>query len=120
MQGGLERSVLRFLAVAALIAAAAVGFYIVAISGVIGSGSGGEAARTTATTATTTTAAAPAEEPAAGETTATTGQNTYTIKPGDSFASIAAEHNTSIAKIIELNPNVNPQNLKPGTEIKVP
>ncbi|KIL46662.1 hypothetical protein KP77_27890 [Jeotgalibacillus alimentarius] len=47
--------------------------------------------------------AATASQPANTETPAVTGSSTYTIKPGDTLSKIAAEHNISLAKLMELN-----------------
>jgi lysostaphin len=115
----IESTVIRVLAVLALVTAAATAVIITNSSGILG---GDESAAVADQTTAAQTAPSPEEaldQPAA-EGTATTAGNTYEVKPGDSFASIAAEYNTSIARIVELNPNVNPQNLKPGTVIKVP
>ncbi|GBE57547.1 membrane-bound lytic murein transglycosylase D [bacterium BMS3Abin01] len=112
--------VLRTLAVLALIAASIIAVMITTNSGIIGTGGDQTAGPDQATVA--TTGAAAAESPGQALDTDTTAgdQKTYEVKSGDSFASIAVEYNTSIARIVELNPNVNPQNLKPGTLLVVP
>lgn len=119
---GLEANIIKMLALVSLIVAAIVAGYITVNSGIFG----GTAADAGADVSTVSTIAGEAEQPA-GEaapapetaTTATT-PNTYEIKPNDSFATIAEQYNTSIARIVELNPNLDPQNLKPGTVINVP
>lgn len=44
----------------------------------------------------------------------------YTIKFGDSFNSVAKEHNVSISSIFNLNPGLQPTGLNPGDSIKMP
>ena len=116
MNSSLESTLLRAIAVLALVAAAVLALYITVNSGVMGD----DAASAPETAMGTT---ADSGDVAQGETpaeTGTTSQKTYEVKPGDSFALISEQHNTDIATIMELNPNVNPQNLKPGTVLVVP
>lgn len=114
----------------ALAAAFMVAIYIAVDSGVLG---GEEALDTgdgeTATSKTATDEIEPAEEPSgyqeeepSGESmaTETTDGGTYKVQSGDSFSTIAQKFDTSIAEIQELNPDVNPQNLTVGMELKVP
>ncbi|MBE0429179.1 MAG: LysM peptidoglycan-binding domain-containing protein [Thermoleophilia bacterium] len=76
---------------------------------------------------------APAAEPAAGDPGApepprdedSSGrepevEKTYVIQDGDSFYSISSKFDTTIAEIQQLNPNLDPSNLTPGTRIIVP
>ena len=44
----------------------------------------------------------------------------YTVQPGDTLSLIAKAFNTSVAKIRQMNPKVNPNNLKVGMKINVP
>jgi LysM repeat protein len=44
---------------------------------------------------------------------------TYTIQSGDTFASIAAKTGTTVAKLEQLNPGVNPTALRVGETIRV-
>ncbi|MGE5583697.1 MAG: LysM peptidoglycan-binding domain-containing protein [Bacillota bacterium] len=44
----------------------------------------------------------------------------YTIKPGDSFYSLALRFNTSVAAIQAANPGVNPTDLRIGQQICIP
>lgn len=115
--GGLEANVIRVLAVVALVAAAIIAGSITINSGIFDRAQA-DVGADTGTVATVSTDEEPTGETAV-ETTTTT-QNTYEIKPNDSFATIAEQYNTSIARIVELNPNLDPQNLKPGTVINVP
>ncbi len=112
--------VLRTLAVLALIAAAVIAVMITTNSGIIGASGDQASGVDQATVATTGAAADESPDQALDADTTTGSRNTYEVKSGDSFASIAVEYNTSIARIVELNPNVNPQNLKPGTLLVVP
>ena len=81
-----------------------------------------------ATTTVPTTAATTAERTATtGATTqrTTTGATTseeprfYTIESGDTFGSIAAEFDTSVDRLRELNPDVDPTMLTIGQRIRV-
>lgn len=58
------------------------------------------------------------------ETTTTTPQaeetDTYTVTSGDTLSSIAAEFDTTIEELIELNPGIDPDNLTLGQELSVP
>jgi len=115
----MESNLIRVLAVLALAAALIVAFYITVNSGIMS----GDDETAASDTETSTVVDLEAGDTSTGEAPAEPGaetQNTYQVKPGDSFASIAVEYDTSIARIVELNPNVNPQNLKPGTAIIVP
>ena len=44
----------------------------------------------------------------------------YTVQPGDTLSLIAKAFNTSVAKIRQMNPRVNPNSLKVGMKINVP
>jgi 5'-nucleotidase len=48
---------------------------------------------------------------------------TYTIKPGDNLWNIAKEvygDGTKYQRILDANPGINPDNMKPGTKIVIP
>ena len=70
--------------------------------------------------------AVPAPVPAAppqAESPAASGSKTYTIKPGDNLWKISKEvygDATKYTRIIEANPGLNPDNMKPGTKIAIP
>lgn len=128
-----ETNIMRALGISALVLAFLVTIMITIDSGIIG---GGDEPFPAASTAATETAAmepavgeavpAPAEPapeaPAADGATApiTLETQTYVIEGGDSFFSIATRFNTTIDELQRLNPDVNPQNLSPGTELVVP
>ncbi len=44
----------------------------------------------------------------------------YTIKSGDTLFELAQRYSTTVARILELNPGINPQNLQVGQVIKIP
>jgi LysM repeat protein len=44
---------------------------------------------------------------------------TYTVQSGDTFASISTKTGTSVAKLEQLNPGVDPQALHVGQKIRV-
>jgi LysM repeat protein len=49
-----------------------------------------------------------------------TGTQSYTIRSGDTFSSIAQKFNTTVAAIETLNPGVNPDDLQIGQVIQIP
>ena len=61
--------------------------------------------------------------PAPPATTATIGTATqkevYRVKSGDTLESIAARFNTTVAALLELNPNIDPLALRPDQKIRV-
>jgi LysM repeat protein len=63
--------------------------------------------------------------PAATERTTTSGRRanrqraTYTIKANDTLSGIAAEHGTTVDRLQELNPELDPQSLVAGQKIKL-
>ena len=78
-----------------------------------------------ATTITATTATAPGATTRAPRRTTTRGTTTgeeprfYTIERGDTFGSVAAEFDTSVDRLRELNPDVDPTMLTIGQRIRV-
>jgi LysM repeat protein len=69
----------------------------------------------TGTTPATPTTTATTEE------TTTTGAPTrrYRVRRGDTLESIAARFDTTVEKLIELNPDIDPLALRPGQRIRV-
>jgi LysM repeat protein len=43
----------------------------------------------------------------------------YRIKVGDTLETVANKRDTSVEALIELNPNIDPNNLQPGQRIRV-
>lgn len=48
------------------------------------------------------------------------GEETYTIKPGDTFTRIAASQNISVAALIDANPDVDERRLQIGQKLRLP
>jgi len=48
------------------------------------------------------------------------GGTLYTIRPGDSYFSLARRFNTTVEALTAANPGVNPQNLQIGQQICIP
>ena len=44
---------------------------------------------------------------------------TYTVEPNDTFASIAVKRRTTVARLEQLNPGVDPTSLRVGQKIRV-
>lgn len=72
------------------------------------------------------------EDPSAGEVTARTttesdgdegdgpeNPKTYVVESGDVLSSIAEKFDVSVDRLVRLNPDVDPQTLNAGTEIKI-
>jgi LysM repeat protein len=78
-------------------------------------------APTAATTAIRTTTTRPATTAATttAATTTTAEERLYTIESGDTYASIAAEFDTTVDRLRELNPEVDPTQLTIGQRIRV-
>ena len=68
-------------------------------------------------------AAPPAMSAATPTTLPSTGDRTYTIKPGQTLSSIAAEvygNSRFYVAIMRANPSINPNRLRAGTKISLP
>ena len=102
----------RLVAPLMLIAFAAAVAAIVLGSGVVGDDDGSETAGTR-------------DLPAATDRTTTTdkpkkrGPATYTIKANDTLSGIAERHGTTVERLQELNPELDPQGLVAGQKIKL-
>lgn len=71
------------------------------------------------------------EDPSAGEGIARTSESdggegdgpenpkTYVVESGDVLSSIAEKFDVSVDRLVRLNPDVDPQTLNAGTEIKI-
>jgi LysM repeat protein len=101
------RSPARFLAPLALLA------FVLALYLVVGQPSGGTSSGGG------TSGSQPAATPAATASASTKGPRFYRVKPGDTPSSIAVATKVPLARIQELNPNLDPQTLSPGQRIKL-
>jgi LysM repeat protein len=104
-------SLARLLAPLALIAIAVAVAVMVLGSGVVGDDGGNSADTSNLPTATerTTTSGRKAKR----------GRATYTIKANDTLSGIAAAHGTTVDRLQELNPDIDPQGLVAGQTIKL-
>jgi LysM repeat protein len=98
----------RLFAPLAFFAAAAVLILLVQ-SGLSGGDSEPETTLVSRTTPTTT------EE----TTTAGEARRRYRVRRGDTLESIAAKFDTSVERLIELNPDIDPLALRPGQRIRI-
>ena len=103
------RSPARFLAPIALVAFALALFVVV--SNTANGGGGKTGAQRTAEPATAT------PKPKAGKKKRV--RRTYTVKSGDTPSGIAVKVGVPLDTILELNPDLDPQTLTPGTKIKL-
>ena len=101
----------RLLAPLALIAVAVVVAVMVLGSGVVGDDSDNTADTSSLPDATerTTTSGRKAKR----------GPATYTIKANDTLSGIAAAHGMTVDRLLELNPEIDPQGLVAGQKIKL-
>jgi LysM repeat protein len=85
------------------------------------SGSDSAPATTVTPTAATTSTAPATTRPTRTATTTTTAEEPrfYTIESGDTYGSIAAEFNTSVDRLRELNPDADETQLTIGQRIRV-
>jgi len=110
-----RRSPARILAPLALGVFALVFFAIVLGSGGGGESGGGKADKTS------TEAARTSKAPKAGRTTTEprAGRATYTVKVGDTLGGIADKTGVPVEKLLELNPDLDPQALVSGQKVKL-
>jgi LysM repeat protein len=45
---------------------------------------------------------------------------TYTVKEGDTLDQIALDFNTTVERLLALNPDIEPTELRPGQRLRVP
>jgi LysM repeat protein len=69
-------------------------------------------------TVTTTAETKTAEQPTTGTTPAKQSKF-YRVQSGDTLGSIAADHGTTVEKLIALNPGIDPVGLRIGQRIRV-
>jgi LysM repeat protein len=66
-----------------------------------------------------TTTLNPSTKPAAPVHRTTVKVTVHHVRPGDSLATIAARYHTTVASLQSLNPNINPQAIRPGQALRV-
>jgi LysM repeat protein len=71
------------------------------------------------TQATEPAESAPVTIDTGGEETPEGEEQFYRIRPGDTLEGIAAEFGTTVDLLLELNPDIDPLALDPGTRIRV-
>lgn len=125
----------RFLAPAALVAAA-LAVFIVAFGGSDGSGdtpgtpatsgrttpakrSGTAKRKSASPTATATTTTGSATTPASASTTTTPAQDTYEVQAGDVLSTIAEKTGVPVEELQRLNPELDASALQPGQSLKL-
>jgi len=74
---------------------------------------------TAKTTAKPVTKATTKSTPTAKKATKATPSGKYTVQKGDTFYGIAKKNNTTVAKLIAMNPNVKPTKVRPGHVINL-
>jgi len=59
------------------------------------------------------------QESGTGTITTSRKRTFYKIKPGDTLETVANKKDTTVLDLIQLNPNIDPNNLQPGQRIRV-
>lgn len=99
---------------------------LAACGGGDGNDSGDAAARNPTDPRRVPTATVPSEQPTpipaleSGESGAGSRPDTYVVKAGDTLGAVAASLGVSVEELTRANPNVNPQSLRIGDELRVP
>ena len=106
------RSPARFLAPIALVA------FAVALFVVVGNATKGDEKEATGAQGTATPAKTTPKKKAAAAKKHRT-PKTYTVKAGDTPSGIAVKVDVPLDKILELNPDLDPQTMTPGTKLKL-
>ncbi len=91
----------------------AVTIVVLIVHSALHNGSPSTPRQTTTTTQTTTKRGGRHHHPAHGHV------RTYTVQSGDTLGSIAQKTGTTVARLEQLNPNVNPTGLQVGEKIRV-
>ena len=109
------RSPARLLAPAALIAT------FLALFIVIGTGGGGDDESPVDSGGSRPAATTPAKSSrsTSSKKTSTGSAKRYTVKPGDTPSSIAEQADIPLERLLELNPDIDPQALSPGQKLKL-
>ena len=71
------------------------------------------------TSTTSTDETSDSTDTTATQTTPANGQKTYTVRPGDTLAAIAAQTGVSVEQLMELNPDLDPNSMSVGDKIKL-
>jgi LysM repeat protein len=110
----------RFAAPAAFLAGITVAVLLIRAGLSISEGSATTATATTAATSTRPSATTrPPAGPATNATTSAEEPRFYAVERGDTFGSIAAEFDTTVGRLRELNPGVDSTQLTIGQRIRV-
>ncbi len=108
------RSPARLLAPAALVAT------FLALFILIGSGGGGDDETPVDSGGSQPAATTPASKSSKSSSSKkTSSSKRYTVKPGDTPSSIAEEAGIPLERLLELNPDIDPQALSPGQKLKI-
>ncbi len=108
------RSPARLLAPAALVAT------FLALFILIGSGGGGDDETPVDSGGSQPAATTPASKSSKSSSSKkTSSSKRYTVKPGDTPSSIAEEAGIPLERLLELNPDIDPQALSPGQKLKL-
>jgi LysM repeat protein len=105
----------RLLAPAAFLLAATVAILLIR-AGLDNDGNPG----TTRPAATTTGPARTTTRPTTTRRQPAPNRRTYTIQEGDTLEQVAFEHNTTVERLLQLNPTLDPTSLQVGQRIIVP
>jgi LysM repeat protein len=108
----MRRSPARFLAPIALVA------FAVALYSVV-QNSREQAGDNTNTPAASPTASASGEKSTKKKSSSSKKRKTYTVKNGDTPSGIAEKTGVSLETLLELNPDLDPQTLSPGTKLRL-
>jgi LysM repeat protein len=105
---------------ARLLAPAALAATFLALFIVLGTG-GGESETPAGSGENEPAATTPASQSSKTETTPkkSSSSKRYTVKPGDTPSSIAEDAGISLDRLLELNPDIDPQALSPGQKLKL-
>jgi LysM repeat protein len=107
---------------ARLLAPLALGVFAVLFFAIIlsaGSGGDGESKSTSSSAARTSTARKQARTTTARTTRPSPRASTYTVKVGDTLGSISETTGVSVQRLLDLNPDLDPQALVSGQKIKL-
>jgi LysM repeat protein len=99
--------------------AAPLAFLVLATLGIVAIRSALNESPTRPAATTTVATTAPETETATTETTGTTAGEFYRVQAGDTLESIASRSGTTVERLLELNPGIDPVALRIGQRIRV-